>query len=710
MPLGRSASVALDNQIRRQASRNVIGILPGRDPARRICALHRPLGPSRPLRRETGGDDICNGAIDNASGTAGLVALAEAHARAGAADRTIVFLAVTAEESGLLGSAYYADNPVYPLAQTAGGINMDCAQPGRRARATSSSIGAGKSELDAYLAPRRRARPASRLRPEPSPEAGYYYRSDHFSLAKQGVPMLYGQAAARIWSTAARPPGRAAAAGLSRQPLSPAAATNMIPPGTGPARCSDLRIFYAIGRELAESDALAELASEATNSAPSATARAPGSRRAMTARQPPEWAPHDCVWIGFPSHAELWEEDLEPARAEVAAFAARGPCRRQGRGGAAGRRRRRRRPRRRARLAPFATVVERAVRRHLAARHRADHRQGRRPALGARSFRFNGWGGKYELRGRRHDRAAARRERRPRRRAAHDWILEGGAIDVDGTGLAVTTEQCLLNPNRNPGLGRERGRGAAARAISASTACSGSASGLLNDHTDGHVDNLARFVGEGRLAIPEPAADDDPNAAVYRDARAPRRGASGSRSRPLPSPGRVERDGEIIPASYMNFYIGNAAVVVPLYGAANDEAAVAAIGALFPGREAVGLRADHILTGGGSFHCISQQVPRMTDQLTVAALQLAFTDDIDENIATVSELVREAAGKGAKVVLPPELFEGPYFCRTAGRGPCSPAPGRSTQHPAVLAMQQARRRARDLHPDQLLRGGRAASL
>ena len=77
----------------------------------------------------------------------------------------------------------------------------------------------------------------------------------------------------------------------------------------------------------------------------------------------------------------------------------------------------------------------------------------------------------------------------------------------------------------------------------------------------------------------------------------------------LPSPGPVERDGEIIPASYMNFLIGNAAVVLPLYGAANDEAAVAAVQALFPGRQAIGLRADHILTGGGSFHCISQQIP-----------------------------------------------------------------------------------------------------
>jgi len=78
---------------------------------------------------------------------------------------------------------------------------------------------------------------------------------------------------------------------------------------------------------------------------------------------------------------------------------------------------------------------------------------------------------------------------------------------------------------------------------------------------------------------------------------------------PIPSPGRVIRDDEIVPASYMNFYIGNASVVVPLYGAANDQAAVQAIQAIFPQHEVVGLRADAILTGGGSFHCISQQIP-----------------------------------------------------------------------------------------------------
>jgi agmatine deiminase len=325
----------------------------------------------------------------------------------------------------------------------------------------------------------------------------------------------------------------------------------------------------------------------------------------MSFRQPPEWAEHDWVWIGFPSHEDLWAEDLGPGREEVAAFAR--AVHADGRGeevrlvaadpAAA---------RVASEMAPFATIVQEMFG-DIWLRDTGPIILKGGARRSASSFRFNGWGGKYDLEG---DDTIGRRlaETAGMEPTRHKWILEGGAIDVDGTGLLVTTEQCLLNPNRNPGMSRA-GVEQRLREDLGATRILWLGEGLLNDHTDGHVDNLARFVGENRLAIPTSAGSDDPNAAIYEDARA-RAEAFGVDVIPLPSPGRVERDGEIIPASYMNFYIGNAAVVVPTYGAANDDAAVEAVGRLFPGRQAVGIRADHVLTGGGSFHCISQQVPR----------------------------------------------------------------------------------------------------
>ena len=223
----------------------------------------------------------------------------------------------------------------------------------------------------------------------------------------------------------------------------------------------------------------------------------------------------------------------------------------------------------------------------------------------ARRFGFNGWGGKFDLPG--DDTVGARLARSYGLAvSAHDWVLEGGALDGDGTGIVLTTEQCLLNPNRNGPMPKAEIEARLAADLGY-TRVVWLGEGLRHDHTDGHVDNLARFVAPGTVAIPEPA-ENDPNWQVYghvvRDAE-----AGGLTVVRVPSPGRVLRDEEIVPASYMNFYIGNAAVVVPTYGAANDDAAVVAIGALFPGRAAVGIRADAILTGGGSFHCISQQIP-----------------------------------------------------------------------------------------------------
>jgi agmatine deiminase len=319
-----------------------------------------------------------------------------------------------------------------------------------------------------------------------------------------------------------------------------------------------------------------------------------------TTTTPAEWAHHKAVWIGFPSHADLWLEDLEPARDEVVAFAK--VVHAEGRGetvilvaadvGSATTAKR---------LAPFADVVVEPFG-DIWLRDTA-------PIIvsdgSARDFRFNGWGGKYDLPG---DDTIGQRLAASRHKRVEpcDWVLEGGAIDGDGTGTVVTTQQCLLNRNRNPSLSKADIEARLASDLGY-TRVVWLGDGLVNDHTDGHVDNLARFVGEGRVAIPK-ATDNDPNWQVYQNAARDAE-AAGLEVVTIPSPGRVLRDEEVVPASYMNFYIGNAAVVVPLYGAENDAAAVVAIQALFPDREVVGQRADHILTGGGSFHCISQQIP-----------------------------------------------------------------------------------------------------
>ncbi|MBX3593502.1 agmatine deiminase family protein [Sphingomonas sp.] len=315
----------------------------------------------------------------------------------------------------------------------------------------------------------------------------------------------------------------------------------------------------------------------------------------------PEWARHKAVWIGFPSHPELWDS-LGAARAEVAAFAR--AVHADGAGEqvllvaadeeAAGAAALLTGEAARIVVAPFGDIWLRDTG-VIVDRDGVGH-----------AFEFNGWGGKYEYAG---DEDIGRLLAAKRRMEVveHDWILEGGSIDWDGTGLVVTTEQCLLNRNRNPGMSQREAEGRLYRDLGFDRVL-WLGNGLTHDHTDGHVDNLARFVGENRLAIPTPE-ENDPNWLVYADA-ARRADAFGVEVVRIPSPGRVIHADEVVPASYMNFYIGNATVVVPVYGMPNDHQAVEAIGALFPDRRAVGLRADHILTGGGSFHCISQQIPR----------------------------------------------------------------------------------------------------
>ena len=317
----------------------------------------------------------------------------------------------------------------------------------------------------------------------------------------------------------------------------------------------------------------------------------------------PEWAPHAAMWIGFPSDAALWEDDLAPAQAEVAALAT--AIHADGAGeaiwlvaadeAAAAEARR---------LAPFATVIVEPFG-DIWLRDTGPIIIGSGADRRAQGFGFNGWGDKYDLPG---DDSIGQRLAAaaglPYAKA--DWILEGGAIDGDGSGIFLTTEQCLLNPNRNPGFGRYEVEQRLANDLGA-TRVVWLGDGLENDHTDGHVDNLARFVAPGRVAIPE-AVEDDPNAPAYADAAELLLDAD-LEVVAIPSPGLIDRDAEMVPASYMNFIIGNAVVVVPQYGAPNDDAAVESLQDIFPDRQVIGLRADHLLTGGGSFHCISQQVP-----------------------------------------------------------------------------------------------------
>ncbi len=246
VPLGLKANLTFSNTIRRQNSRNVVGILPGKtrpDETILYSAHWDHLGICEPVKR----DNICNGALDNATGTAGLLALAEAHGKAGPAARSLVFLAVTAEESGLLGSKYYAENPLYPLAKTVGGINMDGLNVIGRTHDV-VVVGAGKSEMEGQLK-RLAAAQKRRIVPEPTPEKGFFYRSDHFSLAKLGVPMIYFDSGDDlvVGGTAA---GRAAAEDYTTNRYHKPQ-DEYDPDWKWDGAVEDLQLNYRIGRELA---------------------------------------------------------------------------------------------------------------------------------------------------------------------------------------------------------------------------------------------------------------------------------------------------------------------------------------------------------------------------------------------------------------------------------------------------------------------------
>ncbi len=330
-------------------------------------------------------------------------------------------------------------------------------------------------------------------------------------------------------------------------------------------------------------------------------------------RQPAEWAPHRACWLAWPSAADLWEENLPGAQAEF-----RELCRAIGAS------------EKLEILVPnesAARDAERALAGLEARFHRIDFgdiwlrdtapifMHGLDGRLAAVRFAFNGWGEKYVLP---FDAAVSARlaEASGHATRSHAWVLEGGAIDVDGEGTLLTTEQCLLNPNRHGGATPSKTE-VEKRVLAAfgATRAIWIREGLLNDHTDGHIDTIARFTSPGVVVCMQAHDEDDPNRAVLDEIAATLEAATDAQGRRLkvvriPSPGRVlDEEGEIMPASYTNFYISNGHVIVPTYGSRWDKTAVDALASLFPGRKTIGLPAKTILTGGGAFHCITQQEP-----------------------------------------------------------------------------------------------------
>ncbi len=319
------------------------------------------------------------------------------------------------------------------------------------------------------------------------------------------------------------------------------------------------------------------------------------------------------MWLGFPSHEELWAEDLPQAREEVAALA-------RALAGPGGERVR------------ILAVGEDAV---ASARLLTNGEPGVEIVRGffgdvwlrdtgplflkkdgatvAAGFRFNGWGGKYVL----SDDETVSEQIAAAAGAPltmNDFVLEGGALDSDGFGTLLTTRQCLLNPNRNADWTAAAAEEALGLALGLKTVL-WLGEGLTNDHTDGHVDNLARFVAPGVAACPIAFGADDPNAAVYEDAARRLAAAKDARGVSLqvmriPSPGRITGpDGDVLPASHMNFIIANEAVIAPIYEEDASGFALDALREAFPERAVIGLSSRALLTGGGSFHCISQQEP-----------------------------------------------------------------------------------------------------
>ncbi len=330
----------------------------------------------------------------------------------------------------------------------------------------------------------------------------------------------------------------------------------------------------------------------------------------MTFRMPAEWAEHEGCLMAWPTRRELWGETFEEVKREYAEVARA--------------------------IAQFEPVTMVALPgRGAEARELCGDGvevtelpiddswfrdsgpifvlgpDGRRAGV---DFRFNAWGGKHHPYDTDDRIAAALLERLGVERIGSAMILEGGAITVDGEGTLITTEQCLLHPNRNPGMSKAQIEAELIARLGVSTVIWLPYGGLEDTETDGHVDGVCAFVAPGKVVVQLPGDPAHPDYQRMRANRAVLEAATDARGRKLeildlPQSAFVEVDGKRTEVGYLNFYIANGGVVVPVADVPEDEGALAVIAAALPGRKVVGVRSRVIAFGGGGVHCITQQVP-----------------------------------------------------------------------------------------------------
>ena len=334
---------------------------------------------------------------------------------------------------------------------------------------------------------------------------------------------------------------------------------------------------------------------------------------------PAEWEPHAATWLSWPHNRDSWPGKFEPVPAIFARITAR-LCEHEivninladesMRSDAE------------AVLAREGVPMSR-VRFHLIATNDAwarDHgpifvtrETGLRPELAAVKWGYNAWGGKYppfDL-----DNQVARKVARELAVPVFEagMVLEGGSIDVNGRGTLLTTESCLLNPNRNPGLARAEIE-QRLRDYLGVTHVLWLGDGIEGDDTDGHIDDLARFVDRSTIVTviePDPA---DPNHEPLRENLARLRAMRDQDGAPfrivtLPMPRRMDYQGQRLPASYANFYLANNVALVPTFDDSADAAALETLAGVLPGRRVIGIDCTDLVWGLGAIHCVTQQQP-----------------------------------------------------------------------------------------------------